>query len=530
MKRRTVCTLLLAVSLGLTGCSSEESQTAPAAEAAYPLNAEVELSYYLAESIVPYAYNDLPLKKSLETATGVKINFIQPYGSPYSYLDLMIASDELPDLMESDWNYYTRGAVGSLISDQVILPLNQLIESDSPNLRAYLEENPDIAVQLRTYDGSYYMYPFVREDEKMTGYMGTMVRKDLLDERGLPLPETVGEWETVLTAFSEAGLSVPMSYGFNNMERYYRIINPIIGAFGIMSDFYVEDGKIQYGEYRPEFADYIRKIADWYQRGLIDPLFYDQDLDRRIQELVQSCQIGAVTANAGGYFGRWIPYLAEHAPNVKFAPVKYAAPQRGQRSVGGGKELRCYGLGTVITAQCKNPEIAARFLDYGYSEEGHMFYNFGNLGDTYTMIDGYPTYTERVTDYRASGASSLAAALKQYTRGSSFGPFVQDMRYLEQYYQLPEQKQALEVWGETDARQHLVPLLALTEEEGKRLNRIVQDADAYLGEAIYDLIVSGVDAAALDDYYSTLKALGIEEAISIKQAAYDRYLERSMKK
>ena len=104
------------------------------------------------------------------------------------------------------------------------------------------------------------------------------------------------------------------------------------------------------------------------------------------------------------------------------------------------------------------------------------------------------------------------------------------MRYLEQYYQLPEQKQALEVWGETDARQHLVPLLALTEEEGKRLNRIVQDADTYLGEAIYDLIVSGVDAAALDDYYSTLKALGVEEAISIKQAAYDRYLERSMKK
>lgn len=198
--------------------------------------------------------------------------------------------------------------------------------------------------------------------------------------------------------------------------------------------------------------------------------------------------------------------------------------------MGGGKELRCYGLGTVITAQCKNPEIAARFLDYGYSEEGHMFYNFGNLGDTYTMIDGYPTYTERVTDYRASGATSLAAALKQYTRGSAFGPFVQDMRYLEQYYQLPELKQALEVWNETDARQHLVPLLAFTEEEGKRLNRIVQDVDAYLGEAIYDLIVSGADAAALDNYYSTLKKLGIEEAISIKQAAYDRYLERSMKK
>lgn len=527
MKRLTGCALLCAVSLGLTGCGGSERRQEPVADTAYPLNTDVELSYYLAESIVPYAYNDLPFKKSLEAATGVKINFIQPYGSPYSYLDLMIASDELPDLMESDWNYYTRGAVESLIADQVILPLNQAIESYSPNLRAYLEANPDIAVQTRTYDGSYYMYPFVRENEKMTNYMGTMMRRDLLDARGIALPETVEEWEAALTAFQEAGLRVPMSYGFNNMERYYRILNPVMGAFGILSDFYVEDGLVQYGEYRPEFADYIQTIAKWYGRGLIDPSFYDQDLDRRIQELVQTCQIGTVTANAGGYFGRWIPQLAEQAPHVRFAPVKYAAPQRGQTPMGGGKELRCYGLGTVITTQCRNPEIAARFLDYGYSEAGHMFYNFGKLGDTYEMIDGYPAYTERVTDYRASGAPSLAAALKQYTRGSAFGPFVQDMRYLEQYYQLPEQKQAFEVWNETDAQRHLVPLLALTEEEGKRLNRIVQNVDAYLGEAVYDLIVSGAEQQALDAYYGTLKELGIEEAIAIKQAAYDRYLERS---
>ena len=530
MRTVTGCALLCAVSLVLAGCGTAEKRAEQKDNAAYPINTDVELTYYLAESIVPYAYNDLPFKKSIEAETGVKINFIQPYGSPYSYLDLMIASDELPDLMEGDWNYYTRGAQESLIAEQVILPLNDIVKEYSPNLCAYLEKNPDIAAQLRTYDGSYYMYPFVRENEKMTSYMGTMVRKDLLDEKGVSMPETVEEWETALTAFKESGISVPMSYGFNNMERYYRILNPIIGAYGILSDFYLEDGKIKYGEYRPEFAEYIRKIAEWYRNGLIDSEFHDQDLDNRIQELVLNCRIGAVTANAGGYFGRWIPYLAEQAPNVRFAPVKYAASQKGQMSMGGGNDLRCYGFGTVITTQCKNPEIAARFLDYGYSESGHMFYNFGKPGDTYEMIDGYPTYTERVTDYRAAGASSLAEALKKFTRGSAFGPFVQDMRYLEQYYQLPEQKQALEVWNNTDAQQHLVPLLAFTEEEGKRLNRILRDVDVYLGDTIYNLIVYGAEQTAIDKYYATLKELGIEDAIAIKQAAYDRYLERSENK
>ncbi|UKI37225.1 MAG: hypothetical protein L6V93_03310 [Clostridiales bacterium] len=41
--------------------------------------------------------------------------------------------------------------------------------------------------------------------------------------------------------------------------------------------------------------------------------------------------------------------------------------------------------------------MAAKWLDFGYSEAGHMLNNFGIEGTSYTMKDNYPTYTETVT-------------------------------------------------------------------------------------------------------------------------------------
>ena len=43
------------------------------------------------------------------------------------------------------------------------------------------------------------------------------------------------------------------------------------------------------------------------------------------------------------------------------------------------KTLPVSGFGASISAESDNVEIAARLLDFGYSEEGHMYYNFGNL-------------------------------------------------------------------------------------------------------------------------------------------------------
>ncbi|MBW7462021.1 ABC transporter substrate-binding protein, partial [Paenibacillus sepulcri] len=119
-------------------------------------------------------------------------------------------------------------------------------------------------------------------------------------------------------------------------------------------------------------------------------------------------------------------------------------PKFGQRT-----NLYTGSGGVAISSKSGNVEEAVRMLDYGYSPEGHLFFNFGLENISYTMVDGYPTYTDLIL--RNPDRLAPSQALAMYNRASYFGPFVQDVRYLEQYYVLPEQKEATRIWSDTDA-------------------------------------------------------------------------------
>ena len=61
------------------------------------------------------------------------------------------------------------------------------------------------------------------------------------------------------------------------------------------------------------------------------------------------------------------------------------------------------------------------------------------------MIDGYPTYTDQILNNPEGW--SVAQSLSAYIRGNYNGPFVQDIRYLEQYYTLENQRETPTVWA-----------------------------------------------------------------------------------
>ena len=49
--------------------------------------------------------------------------------------------------------------------------------------------------------------------------MGPMIRKDLLEELDLEVPETIDEWHDVLTALKENGVDVPLSWNFGDKGK-----------------------------------------------------------------------------------------------------------------------------------------------------------------------------------------------------------------------------------------------------------------------------------------------------------------------
>lgn len=529
-KKKILCAILcavLAVQFCSCGDSDEEILLSGKSTDEYPQSSDVELIWWVDEPagvrMETYTMNSTMFKKELEKQTGIRVKFIHPpWGQEVQSFSLMIASNNLPDIIEYDWKQYAGGA-GKAIADDVIVDIKPLLEKVSPNLKAFLDERPEIAKNLQTDQGQYGFYPFVRDGDMLTTFRGAVIRKDILDNAGVAMPETLEEWDIALRTMKDAGIEIPITIHFAN--DLLDAVGPFMGAFDICGGFYQEDGVVKFGPYEPNFKKFVKKMNEWYEEGLLDRQFDNME-SSRYGELFSSGKLGAAFGTAGGNMGNWISDVQQNIPGAVLAPAKYPSSQKGQRAKFGHKTLEVEGKGAAITTQCRDVEMAARLLDYAYSEEGSMLYNFGIEGESYEMVDGYPTYTSYMTDEEINGGRTLAQMLGQYTRSSASAPCIQDVRYMEQYCKGEEQKAALRVWADTDAGDYQLPLLTFTLEENTEYSSIMNKINPYRQERLYQYIAGILPVDDMEEYYAELQNMGIERAIEIQQAAYDRFLQR----
>lgn len=317
------------------------------------------------------------------------------------------------------------------------MKLNDVIDKYAPNLKKYLKEHPEVDKMVKTDSGNYYAFPFVRGDESLMVFQGPMLRQDYLTELGLQVPTTMDEWYSVLKAFKEKkGVEAPLTFrGLNDLNN-----GAFIGAYGINRSFYVDNGQVKFGPAQPAYKDFLATMRKWYAEGLLDKNIATVDIKAQDANMT-SGKSGASIGAAGSGMGKWIGAVQGKDPNYNLVAAPYPVlnkgdkPKFGQKSFAFGSEPS--GM-IAITGTSKNVELAARFLDYGYSEEGHNFFNFGTEGVSYKMDNGYPKYTDLIMNNPEK--LSLAQAMGLYIRGNTSGPFVQDTRYLEQYYTMKQQK------------------------------------------------------------------------------------------
>ena len=72
------------------------------------------------------------------------------------------------------------------------------------------------------------------------------------------------------------------------------------------------------------------------------------------------------------------------------------------------------------------------------------------------------------------------------------------------------------------------PPLSYTEEEFERFNTIMTNVETFRNERCQQWVFGTADVAStFDDYVAEMNRLGLEEATTIQQAAYDRYVSNS---
>ncbi|MBR4671404.1 MAG: extracellular solute-binding protein [Butyrivibrio sp.] len=509
--------------------SGSNSESAAEADAfTYPMDTDTTITYWCdLNTNVAANYANLgetPFGKGLMEHTGVNIDFQHPpTGQGEEQFNLMLADGDLPDLLEYHWMNYT-GGPEKAITDGYIYELTEIIDKYCPNLKAYLEANPDIDRMVKTDEGHYYMFPFIRGDEQLRVTLGLMVRQDWLDELGLEVPTTMDEWHEVLTQFKEKkGAQAPFSYEYTMGSLTDD--NPFCYAYGATRNFYLgDDGQVHYGAVEDGYKQYLETMHQWYEEGLIDPDIATQQFDQVSAKMTNGTS-GASIGWAGSRMGVWTTAAIETEPNYALSPAPVPTLNKGDRAPMGQIDNAVPNQGGVaITTSCKDIEAAARLLDWAYSEEGHMFYNFGVEGESYTLESGEPVYTDQIL--KNPDGLPVAQAMSAYIRGNYNGPFVQDIRYLRQYYTYDGQKASNAIWGDNDGKLHKLPPITPTSDESDQFSAIMNEISTYRDEMTIKYILGTEDIGTFDSYVSTIDSMGLAKALEIENAALSRYKER----
>ncbi|GGA37032.1 extracellular solute-binding protein [Paenibacillus physcomitrellae] len=493
-------------------------------EVSYPLQTDASkpLTYWAEYGSVKATMEEVPFFQEWQKRTGIPLKFVSPpAGQSRDSLNIMLASGDLPDMIEYDWFNFP-GGPEKAIAEGYILRLNDVIDKYAPNLKKYLQANPDIDKMLKTDSGSYYTFPFLRGDPLLQVYQGPIIRQDWLDELGLKVPETIDDWHNMLTAFKDKkGATAPLSYIF---QSEFLNNGAFIGAFGASHTWFQDNGTVKFGPMQPGYKEFLSTFRQWYAEGLLDKSIANVD-GKALDTNITNGTTGATVHNSGSGIGKWLPLLEEKDPNAKLVAAPYPVLHPGDVPMLGQKDpVYTTGTNVAITSKAQNVELAARLLDWGYSEEGHMYFNFGQEGVSYEMKDGEPVYTDLLMNNPDKLSPSQAMSL--YIRANYGGPFVQDKRYITQYLALPEQRSAIETWAHTDVDKYKLPQITPTPEEASELAQIMNDVNTLVDEMTLKIIMGNEPLDAFDSYMSKLKTLGIDRATEIQQAALDRYNNR----
>ena len=544
-KSNKVLALLTAVSLSaglLAGCggsaSSASSSAAGSSTAADSANtATEEFSYPMSGKELTYwcelntnvsanytNMGDTPFGQGLMERTGVTITYLHPpTGQLNEQFNLILADGDLPDIMEYTWQSYP-GGPQKAIEDGNILALNDIIDQYCPNLKAYLEAHPDVDRQCKTDEGNYYMFPFVRGDDSLRVSTGLMIRQDWLNDLGLEMPTTIDEWHDVLTAFkTEKDATAPFAFEYTTPSL--RNNWPFMSAYNTTAEFYVgDDGKIHYGPAEENYKEFLTTMNQWYKEGLLDPDMPTAQLDQ-VSAKMTSGAAGASLGWIGSRMGVWTTAAKETDPNYDLEAAPVPTLNKGETAkMGPMDNVVVNNGGAAITTRCKDIEAAARLLDWAYSDEGHMYYNFGTEGESYTMENGEPVYTDLILNN--PDGLPIAQAMSGYIRGNYNGPFVQDVRYAQQYYTMDCQKKAQATWTVPEASEHVLPPITPSSGESEEFSAIMNEINTYRDEMTLKFILDTESLDNFDKFVDTMNQMNLKRAIEIENSALDRYNAR----
>lgn len=521
----------MAASLSITGMA-EENSVFPLAETttltgmiSYPANTESDP-------------NKRTIFKRLQDETNVEIQWTAIQADQWAdKIALNMANiSELTDFVFSAG--FSDSDLLRYADQEVIIPLEDYIDSCMPNLSAVFEKYPEYRTMCTDVDGHIWALPWIEQlgsgktAIQTVGNNMTYINKKWLDFLGLEIPTTVDEFKDVLIAFrdnaeklqSEFGIEgsiIPMSFIMNDQDPCL-LINGFGEGYGdpdtgrhiaVTDDLEVICTATQEG-----FKDGLAWMHGLYEEGLIDPEAFTQDWSTYVSK------------GKSGRYGVCMSWDIANIDNLAdwtvlpalTADTKNVTPQNGSFT-GGFERGRC-----VVTAVAENPELVCQWLDLMYDPFQSPQNNWGTYGED----DDYDIFelSENAEGGKMLKHAPLGDASPIEVREAEFvgGPLAVLDDYYDVYVTCPDDAQYRLDWIEEyytpDMNtEYVYPNVFMSQEDTEDLADVQDDITKTINAAKSDWVMNGVTDDQWEDFKDDLEAYGLSEALEIYQKYLDAY-------
>ena len=308
--------------------------------------------------------NQDPVAKFLEEKTGYKVKYESlPLENPDDKLNLLMANNEPYDIVKLSGQQYNRLAIQGALE-----PLDELLAQHGQQL---LNATPAEFFENAKVDGKIYGIP----EKHPRGFVGSAlaIRQDLLDDLKLEVPTTIDEFYNLLKAIKDQKGIVPLT-GFES------VIPEISGAFGVVTSFDVEDGKLIHRLEGPGMKEYLAFMNKLYTEGLIDPE-WPVNKAETIQQKFTTGKAGIMTYG-WGIAPAVTDALNKNIPDSKITLITALKGPDGQ--VGNWVQGGGVSWYIAIPKSSKNKEDAMKYMNLKVEPELFKELAIGNEGVHFT--------------------------------------------------------------------------------------------------------------------------------------------------
>ena len=425
MKKALALVLALVLCLGIfAGCNTDEpvdttpstnapdTTTEPATEATtepaeteytFPAGAEIEV-------VGEHDINDLDMDRFVEGATGLSVKWI-PRGDE-AQVTAMMTQKVTPSLIYSGPQYgHEMGRYGALVN---LYEYRDIMPDFFAVFDSYGEE---IKIDYATSEDELYTAPaFLNGDTQRYGFL---YRDDLFEKHNLSVPTN---WEEFLNCCKVLKEAYPDSYPFTMRNGVWGMIE-FANCFGVdMGNWHVPaldyNTNTYYNgwttDYARNFLKCVRELidlgymdvaclsygtADWTAAFASGDSFMTQDKAFQLENIEKAGK--EVDPNFSIYYFNNFPAFEGVNDLITYQTRAYVD----------------YGYGWHIPTRCPDIELACRYLNWMYSEEGANVLSWGVEGESYGVdengekyfLEGYDfTYNAR---YQEAGYIDFKASM-----------------------------------------------------------------------------------------------------------------------